>query len=104
MCAAQVESLTAARQGAASEPSDTIRAVNALLTQLDQLRGHPNAMARINHAAVECQRRTQQIAVVGCSRIIPQIQPDMHQQRCGVSRNRQHACIREQYPWTLTRA
>ena len=44
--AAQVESLTAARQGAASEPSDTIRAVNALLTQLDQLRGQPNVMAR----------------------------------------------------------
>ena len=44
--APQVESLTAARQGGGSEPSDTIRAVNALLTQLDQLRGHPNAMAR----------------------------------------------------------
>jgi len=42
----QVESLTTARQGSGSEPSDTIRAVNALLTQLDQLRGHPNAMAR----------------------------------------------------------
>lgn len=42
----EVESLTAARKAAAGggEPSDAIRAVNALLTQLDQLRRFPNVM------------------------------------------------------------
>eukprot|EP00775_Hariotina_reticulata_P010268 gene10268-10427_t len=42
----EVESLTAARKAAASggEPSDAIRAVNALLTQLDALRRFPNVM------------------------------------------------------------
>ncbi|KAG2489739.1 hypothetical protein HYH03_011846 [Edaphochlamys debaryana] len=43
----EVESLTSARKAAVagSEPSDAIRAVNALLTQLDALRRHPNVMA-----------------------------------------------------------
>ncbi|WIA29005.1 hypothetical protein OEZ86_011522 [Tetradesmus obliquus] len=42
----EVESLSAARKAAAGggEPSDAIRAVNALLTQLDQLRRFPNVM------------------------------------------------------------
>ncbi|KAL4524891.1 hypothetical protein Ndes2526A_g06990 [Nannochloris sp. 'desiccata'] len=42
----EVESLAAARGAAAGngEPSDAIRAVNALLTQLDQLRVHKNCM------------------------------------------------------------
>jgi len=42
----EVESLTAARQAAVSgnEPSDAVRVVNALLTQLDQLRRFPNAL------------------------------------------------------------
>lgn len=42
----EVESLTAARKSAASgsEPSDAIRAVNALLTHLDALRRHRNVM------------------------------------------------------------
>lgn len=42
----QVESLTAARKAAVSgsEPSDAIRAVNALLTQLDALRARSNVM------------------------------------------------------------
>ncbi|KAF8072859.1 PCH2 [Scenedesmus sp. PABB004] len=42
----EVESLTAARKAAAGggEPSDAIRAVNALLTALDALRRHPNVM------------------------------------------------------------
>ena len=42
----EVESLTAARQAAVSgnEPSDAIRAVNALLTHLDALKHHPNVM------------------------------------------------------------
>ena len=42
----QVESLTAARKAAAggAEPADAIRAVNALLTRLDQLRHAPNVM------------------------------------------------------------
>jgi len=41
----EVESLAAARQGAAngSEPSDAIRVVNALLTQIDALKSRPNA-------------------------------------------------------------
>lgn len=48
----QVESLTAARQAAAAgnEPADSIRAVNALLTQLDQLRVYPNVMVRRHRA------------------------------------------------------
>lgn len=42
----EVESLAAARGAAAGsgEPSDAIRAVNALLTQLDQLRSYNNCM------------------------------------------------------------
>jgi len=42
----EVESLAAARTAAASgaEPSDAIRVVNALLTQIDALRQRPNAM------------------------------------------------------------
>ena len=42
----EVESLTAARTGAASgaEPSDAIRVVNAVLTQIDQLRQRDNVL------------------------------------------------------------
>lgn len=41
----EVESLTSARQVAfGSEPSDAIRVVNALLTQLDRLRRHSNVL------------------------------------------------------------
>lgn len=42
----EVESLTAARQAAANgtEPSDAIRVVNALLTQLDRLKQYPNVL------------------------------------------------------------
>ena len=42
----QVESLTAARKAAVSgsEPADAVRAVNALLTALDSLKGFPNVM------------------------------------------------------------
>ena len=42
----EVESLTAARSGAASgaEPSDAIRVVNAVLTQIDQLRQRDNVL------------------------------------------------------------
>eukprot|EP00955_Chlamydomonas_euryale_P062939 358514-Chlamydomonas_euryale.AAC.1 len=40
----EVESLTAARKAGGSEPTDSIRAVNALLTQLDQLRRFPNVL------------------------------------------------------------
>ncbi|TMW65318.1 hypothetical protein Poli38472_007960 [Pythium oligandrum] len=42
----EVESLTAARKAAlsGSEPSDAIRVVNALLTQLDALKNHPNVL------------------------------------------------------------
>ncbi|CAI8038856.1 Pachytene checkpoint protein 2 homolog [Geodia barretti] len=42
----EVESLTAARQSAmsGSEPSDAIRVVNALLTQLDQVKRYPNVL------------------------------------------------------------
>jgi len=42
----EVESLTAARQAAVSgaEPSDAIRVVNALLTQIDGLKSRPNVM------------------------------------------------------------
>ncbi|KAG1692119.1 hypothetical protein DVH05_025741 [Phytophthora capsici] len=42
----EVESLTAARKSAVSgsEPSDAIRVVNALLTQLDALKRHPNVL------------------------------------------------------------
>ena len=42
----QVESLTAARKAAisGSEPSDAIRVVNALLTQIDQIKRYPNVV------------------------------------------------------------
>lgn len=41
----EVESLTAARRaGSGSEPSDAIRVVNAVLTQLDQIRRHSNVL------------------------------------------------------------
>jgi SpoVK/Ycf46/Vps4 family AAA+-type ATPase len=42
----EVESLTAARQAAVSgaEPSDAIRATNALLTQLDALKAYSNVL------------------------------------------------------------
>jgi SpoVK/Ycf46/Vps4 family AAA+-type ATPase len=42
----EVESLTAARKSAVSgsEPSDAIRVVNALLTQLDALKRHSNVL------------------------------------------------------------
>ncbi len=42
----QVESLTAARKAAMSgnEPSDAIRVVNALLTQIDQIKRYPNVI------------------------------------------------------------
>jgi SpoVK/Ycf46/Vps4 family AAA+-type ATPase len=45
-CADEVESLTAARAGAVSgsEPSDAVRVVNALLTQLDKLKQHKNVL------------------------------------------------------------
>lgn len=40
----EVESLTAARKSSGSEPSDAIRVVNALLTQLDQIKMAPNVL------------------------------------------------------------
>lgn len=42
----EVESLSAARQAAlsGSDPSDSIRVVNALLTQLDALKAFPNVV------------------------------------------------------------
>lgn len=42
----EVESLTSARKAAVagSEPSDAVRAVNALLTQIDNLRSRPNVL------------------------------------------------------------
>ena len=47
MVVTQVESLAAARQsGCGSEPADSVRAVNALLTQLDALKGYSNVMVR----------------------------------------------------------
>ena len=44
----EVESLTAARRAAVagSEPADAVRAVNALLTQLDALKRRPNVLVR----------------------------------------------------------
>ena len=46
----EVESLTAARQAsiAGSEPSDAVRVVNAVLTQLDQLKVLPNVLVGVN--------------------------------------------------------
>ncbi len=42
----EVESLTSARKSAmaGSEPSDAIRVVNALLTQIDQIKRYPNVI------------------------------------------------------------
>ena len=44
----EVESLTAARRAAVagSEPADAVRAINALLTQLDALKRRPNVLVR----------------------------------------------------------
>lgn len=46
MCPDEVESLTAARKAAlrGSEPSDAIRVVNAVLTQLDSLKQYANVL------------------------------------------------------------
>lgn len=46
ICIDEVESLTAARRAAinGSEPSDAIRVVNAVLTQLDGLKRYPNVL------------------------------------------------------------
>lgn len=52
----QVESLAASRQsGASSEPADSVRAVNALLTQLDALKGHANVMVRGHTAGLRSE-------------------------------------------------
>ena len=40
----EVESLTAARSQSTSEPSDAVRVVNAVLTQLDRLKSYPNVL------------------------------------------------------------
>ena len=40
----EVESLTASRSARGSEPSDSLRVVNAVLTQLDSLSQHPNVL------------------------------------------------------------
>ena len=40
----EVESLSAARNASGSEPSDALRVVNAMLTQLDQLKRLPNVL------------------------------------------------------------
>merc|ERR1712110_581362 len=40
----EVESLTAARSQSTSEPSDAVRVVNAVLTQLDRLKTYPNVL------------------------------------------------------------
>lgn len=46
LCPDEVESLTAARKAAlsGSEPSDAIRVVNAVLTQLDSLKQYSNVL------------------------------------------------------------
>jgi hypothetical protein len=44
----QVESLTAARKNSGTEPSDALRVVNAVLTQLDSIRNSvPNPDPRV---------------------------------------------------------
>jgi SpoVK/Ycf46/Vps4 family AAA+-type ATPase len=40
----EVESLSAARSASANEPSDAIRVVNALLTQIDAIKRFPNVL------------------------------------------------------------
>ena len=40
----EVESLAAARKRTGSEPSDAIRVVNAVLTQLDAMKHYPNLL------------------------------------------------------------
>ena len=40
----EVESLTAARANAGNDPSDAVRVVNAVLTQIDRLKDFPNVM------------------------------------------------------------
>jgi len=40
----EVESLSAARKSSHNEPSDAIRVVNALLTQIDGIKDYPNVL------------------------------------------------------------
>ncbi|XP_037050567.1 pachytene checkpoint protein 2 homolog [Bradysia coprophila] len=40
----EVESIAFARSSSSNEPTDSIRVVNAVLTQLDQIRKHPNVL------------------------------------------------------------
>lgn len=40
----EVESLSAARKASSNEPSDAIRVVNALLTQIDAIKRFPNVL------------------------------------------------------------
>lgn len=40
----EVESLTMSRKESKNEPSDALRVVNALLTQIDQLKSHRNVL------------------------------------------------------------
>lgn len=40
----EVESLSTARKSSQSEPSDAIRVVNALLTQIDAIKDYPNVL------------------------------------------------------------
>ena len=40
----EVESLAAARSGNSNDPGDAVRVVNAVLTQLDELRRYPNVL------------------------------------------------------------
>ncbi len=63
----EVESLTASRKAAmmGAEPSDAIRVVNALLTQIDNLRGRENVLilttSNITEAGTSCILGTKSI-------------------------------------------
>ncbi|CAD5117270.1 unnamed protein product [Dimorphilus gyrociliatus] len=50
----EVESLAMMRQASSNDPGDSIRAVNALLTQLDQLRRHRNVLVLATSNVTKC--------------------------------------------------
>ena len=88
----EVESLTAARSAAMSgtEPSDAIRVVNAVLTQIDALRSKPNVLVLTTSnitGAID-------LAFVDRADIKQYIGPPSHQARYEISRTCVHELMR----------
>ena len=65
----QVESLSAARKSSmgGSEPSDAIRVVNALLTQIDKLSRFPNVLVLTTSNITGASPRAPNVRLCGCA-------------------------------------